>query len=249
MSHIEIHLPEPCGETGRFAGEELKNFLCPCRLSADITAAFELEPALGDDEFLLSGRGNYVVRGGSETALLYGAYELLKQFGFRFFGPDPWDTVIPEGEIIPPEVDVHFLPAYELRGFFAVEKRDTEEFLLWMARNYLNFWTHETNHPELCRKLGMKLRGNSPSGTHRLFADFLPPGVYAEKHPEYYALHQGKRIFLMNPHGWNICTSNPEAVEQLAENLCAALNPGGRLEKVSAVAFAPFDNGDRKSVV
>ena len=124
MSHIEIHLPEPCGETGRFAGEELKNFLCPCRLSADITAAFELEPALGDDEFLLSGRGNYVVRGGSETALLYGAYELLKQFGFRFFGPDPWDTVIPEGEIIPPEVDVHFLPAYELRGFFAVEKRD-----------------------------------------------------------------------------------------------------------------------------
>lgn len=243
MSHVEIHLPDPCGETGRFAGEELKSFLSRCRLSANVAAAFELDPALGDDEFRLSGRGSYVVRGGSETALLYGAYGLLKQFGFRFFGPDPWDTVIPDGQIIPPEVNVRFQPAYELRGFFAVEKRDTEEFLLWMARNYLNFWTHETNHPELCRKLGMKLRGNPPSGTHRLFEDFLPPSVYAGNHPEYYALHQGKRIFLMDQHGWNICTSNREAVEQLAENLCAALNPGGVLEKVSAVAFAPFDNG------
>ena len=243
MSRVEIRLPGPCGETGQLAGEELKSFLSRCRLSADIAAAFELDPALGGDEFLLSGRGNYVVRGGSETALLYGTYELLKQFGFRFFGPDPWDTVIPEDELVPPETHVHFRPAFELRGFFAVEKRDTKEFLLWMARNYLNFWTHETNHPELCRKLGMKLRGNPPSGAHRLFEDFLPPSVYAEKHPEYYALHQGKRIFLMNPHGWNICTSNRNAVEQLAENLCAALNPGGILEKVSAVGFAQIDNG------
>ena len=243
MNKIEIQLPEPCGETGKFAGEELKSFLSQCRLSADVTVAFELDPALGDEEFLLSGRGSYVVRGGSETALLYGAYELLKQFGFRFFGPDPWDTVIPEGELVPPETHVRFQPAFELRGFFAVEKRDTAEFLLWMARNYLNFWTHETNYPELCRKLGMKLRGNPPSGMHRLFEDFLPPSVYAEKHPEYYALHQGKRIFQMDAHGWNICTSSRGAAEQLAENLCAALNPGGVLEKVSAVGFAPFDNG------
>ncbi len=244
MNVVEIHLPDHCGETVRFAGEELKSFLSRCRLSANVAVAFELDSALGCDEFQLAGHGRYGIKGGSETAMLYGAYELLKQFGFRFFGPDPWDTVIPEGKIILPEVKVHFRPSFELRGFFAVEKRDTEEFLLWMARNGLNFWTSEVNHPELCRKLGMKLRGNPPSGMHRLFEDYLPPSEYAEKHPEYYALHQGKRIFRMEPaESWNICMSNPEAAAQLAENLCAALNPGGGLENVSALTFAPFDNG------
>ena len=244
MCSVEIHLPKNCGETGHFAGEELKKFLSLCDSDDGITVDFELDLSLENDEFLLAGHGRYGIKGGSETALLYGAYELLKQFGFRFCGPDPWDTVIPEGKIIPPEVKLHFHPEFELRGFFAVEKRDTEEFLLWMARNGLNFWTSEVNHPELCRELGMKLRGNPPSGMHRLFEDYLPPSVYAEKHPEYYALHQGKRIFKMEAaESWNICMSNPDAATQLAENLCTALNPGGELENVSALTFAPFDNG------
>ena len=244
MSMIEIELPENCGETGKFAGEELTKFFALCRTAEDVAVKLVPDTSLGSDEFLLTGRGKYVIRGGSETALLYGSYELLKQFGFRFFSPDPWDTVIPEGEIVPPEVRIRFQPAFELRGFFAVEKRETEDFLLWMARNYLNFWTHNVHHPELCRKLGMKLRGNSPSGTHRLFADFLPPHVYAEKHPEYYALHEDERKFRMEPlESWNICTSDPEAAAQLAENLCAALNPGGAMENVSALSFAAFDNG------
>ena len=244
MSIEYIHLPLPCGETGKFAGEELRNFLGRCRMKRNIAISMQLNSALGRDEFLLSGCGSYTITGGTETALLYGAYELLKQFGFRFFGPDSWDTVIPEAEIDPPETLVHFQPAFELRGFFAVEKRDTEDFLLWMARNYLNFWTHDVNHPELCRKLGIKLRGNPPSGMHRLFEDYLSPSEYEEKHPEYYALCQGKRISLMGPsNAWNICMSNPDAATQLAENLCTALNPGGKLEQVSALTFAPFDNG------
>ena len=83
MRFVEIHLPGSCGETVRFAGEEPKNFLPRCHLSADVTAKFELDPALGCDEFQLAGHGRYGIKGGSETAMHYGAYELLKQLGFR----------------------------------------------------------------------------------------------------------------------------------------------------------------------
>jgi hypothetical protein len=83
MNLVEIHLPDPCGETVRFAGEEPKNFLHRCHLPADVTAEFELDPALKCDEFQLAGHGRYGIKGGSETAMLYGAYELLKQLGFR----------------------------------------------------------------------------------------------------------------------------------------------------------------------
>ena len=244
MNRIEVLLPENAGETARFAAAELKHFLSGGIAAEKITVRMQLEPERGEEEFLLGGCRDYALSGGSETALLYGAYELLKQFGFRFYSPDPWDTVVPAGPVCPPEVRVHFLPAFEWRGFFAVEKRDTEDFLLWMARNYMNYWTGNVNHPELCRKLGMKLRGNPPSGMHRLFEDYLSPAEYAQEHPEYYALHDGERVFSFHPENpWNPCTSNPDAARLLAENIVNDLNPGGRLGSVSSLTFAPFDNG------
>ncbi|MBR2374516.1 MAG: DUF4838 domain-containing protein [Lentisphaeria bacterium] len=245
MNNIKITLPENHGRTAEFAHEEICSFLSRSALQDDISLTMKIDPVLGQDEFLLLGQRKYILSAGSETALLYGSYEFLRQLGFRFFSPDPWDTVIPERISELPEIDYRFKPAFALRGFFAVEKRDTPEFLLWMARNYMNLWTCNVNNMELCGKLGMKLRGNPPSGMHRLFEDYLPPEKYADKHPEYYCLHKGKRHFEMKgvEAAYNICTSNLSAASELAENIAADLGPEGNLANVSVLVFASFDNG------
>ena len=243
MPNLEIHLPDPAGTTAEFAAAELRDLLRKLPDLPPVTVTMCLDPGLMRDEFTLTGRGRYALTGGSEAALLYGVYALLHAFGFRFFGPDPWDTVVPEGRRDLPEVRERFRPRYDLRGFFAIEKRETPEFLLWMARNRLNYWTGEVHSPELCAKLGIRLRGNPPSGMHRLFADFLPPARYAAEHPGYYALHEGRRVWEMGQQtAWNICTSDPDAARVLGENVAEALQ-SGPLASVTSFTFAPFDNG------
>ena len=95
MPFPEIRLPANAGETARFAAEELRKFLAQLRPVPQIVVTMRPDPALGPGAFDLAGQGRYTLTGGDEPALLYGVYALLQAFGFRFFGPDPWDTVMP----------------------------------------------------------------------------------------------------------------------------------------------------------
>ncbi len=240
----QIFLPENAGETLKFAESELKNFLSLLKFEKRFTVTLEFDQSFTGDSFAITGSKDYLIKAACERALLYGAYRFLRELGIGFFSPDRFDTFIPQYTIALPGLDIRQTPRFALRGFFAVEKRDTEEFLLWMARHGMNYWTNNTNHPELCCKLGMTLRANSPGGTHLLFKDYLPPERYYADHPEYYALSDGKRIATMVPgNEWNICTSNPEACKTLVDNIIADFQPNGRLAGASALTFAPFDNG------
>jgi len=237
-------LSDSPGETLLFAREELEKFFGLTLISSDLAVTLQKDDSFAEEEYSICGKGDYLLSGGSDTALLYASYRLLEELGFAFLSPDPWDTVVPEKITALPDLAIRTAPRFPWRGFFGVEKRDTPEFLLWMARNGMNFWSLATNHPDLCRKLGMKLRGNPASGTHRLFEDYLNPEQYFAVHPEYYAWDGEKRNPSMVPvDAWNICTSNPEAADQLAENLIRDLNPGGKMEHASFLSFAPFDNG------
>ena len=108
MNYLEIILPEHCGETTRFACSELNDFLSRCGLKEKISLTMKISPEYEQEEFALTGNkaGGFFLSAGSETALLYGSYEFLKQLGFRFFSPDPWDTVIPECVSEIPELDI-----------------------------------------------------------------------------------------------------------------------------------------------
>lgn len=242
--NICINTPANCGETALFAASELRDFLGKLNLTCDVTVDFKLDNSMKRDAYTATGCGAYTITAGAETGMLYGAYGLLNAFGIEFFSPDEFDTLIPREPVAPMAVDLAVTPRFDLRGFFAVEKRDSEAFLLWMARNGLNYWTSESHHPELCRKLGMQLRANSPRGTHHLFEDYLPPARYFAEHPEFYGLINGKRDCRMAPgDSTNICTTNSEGIKTLVDNIIADLQAGGRLERASALSFAPFDNG------
>jgi hypothetical protein len=90
-----------------------------------------------------------------------------------------------------------------------------------------NEWLKQNILPEI-QKRGMKVE----VGAHNMSL-FLPPAVYFEKHPEYYAMRDGKRspkrVQLM------ICTSNHEAVEEYTKNVLRFIEENPSIDMLSLV--------------
>jgi len=119
----------------------------------------------------IDGRRATLIAGGGRVGTLYGAYDLLHRMGCRWFSPAEFDADVPSENgdrrlkhqgASPrfqwnPSFDVVERPSFSLRGFHAVEKRETPEFILWMARNRLNFWTVYVHDQALLRKLGIQM--------------------------------------------------------------------------------------------
>jgi hypothetical protein len=123
------------------------------------------------------------IAGGGRVGTLYGAYDLLHRLGCRWFAPEPVHEEIPTRELERlPELDVTERPDFLTRGFHAWEDRGDEPFLLWMARNRLNYWcVQQSNHP-LMRKLGIQMS----CGGHTAQPMFLNPyHAYPYDHPKF----------------------------------------------------------------
>ncbi len=155
---------------------------------AGLGLAGEAAASLGDEGYLLK-----TVRAGSSTALyivgtrragvLYGAYDLLHRLGVRWFAPGEKHEEIPALDIEKlPDFDVRETPAFSLRGFHAWEDRADRDFLLWMARNRLNYWCVEQSDKPFLHKLGIQLVG----GAHVLTSLYLGPRLeYPYDHPRF----------------------------------------------------------------
>ena len=89
---------------------------------------------------VIDGRRLTLVAGQERVGTLYGAYDLLYRLGCRWFAPGDLHEEVPPLEAIP-DLDVTARPSFVSRGFLAWEDRGDEDFLLWMARNRLNYWT------------------------------------------------------------------------------------------------------------
>lgn len=141
---------------------------------------------LGPEGYLLQsaplqGRRALLIAGGSRVGTLYGVYDFLHRLGVRWYAPGeaneevprrPWDGL--------PELDIREEPAFLLRGFHAWEDRGDEDFLLWMARNRLNYWCVEQSQKPLLHKVGILLAG----GGHILTFRYLnPKAPYPYDHP------------------------------------------------------------------
>ena len=116
------------------------------------------------------------------VGVLYACYDLLHRLGVRWLSPGADGEIVPERELrTVPIMDVSERPAFHLRGFHAWENRGTDDFLLWMARNRLNYWCVQQENKPLLHKLGVHLIG----GGHRLTVWYLPPnGEYPYRHPD-----------------------------------------------------------------
>ena len=124
-----------------------------------------------------------VIAGGGRVGTLYGTYDLLHRLGCRWFAPGELHEEIPDlGMDRVPEMDVREAPAFQTRGFHAWEDRGNRAFLLWMARNRLNYWcVQQSNHPFL-HKLGIQMS----CGSHSAQSMFLNPhDAYPYDHPRF----------------------------------------------------------------
>ncbi len=129
----------------------------------------------------VDGRRLTLIAGGERVGTLYGAYDFLYRLGCRWFALGEPNEDIPHVADIP-DLDVTERPSFATRGFHAWEDRADDEFLLWMARNRLNYWcVQQENHP-LLRKLGIQMS----CGSHDAQWRFLNPhSPYPYDHPKY----------------------------------------------------------------
>jgi dienelactone hydrolase len=144
---------------------------------------------LGPEGYLLKtitqdSRQILCVTAPSRVGILYGAYDLLHRLGVRWYGPGKIYEVVPARAVdpLPISIDLAERPRFLTRGFHAWENRADRDFLLWMARNRLNYWCVEQENKPFLHKLGIQLVG----GAHVLTSLYLGPDLdYPYNHPRW----------------------------------------------------------------
>ncbi len=168
-------------------------------------------------------RGAEIV-GDRPGAVVHAVYALLEELGCVWL--HAWEG----GEIVP-RVPQVALPAGERVVEPAMVHREFTNLMPidagyvhhieWMAKNRFNrFMVFANIEGSIERYLELLepevvLRGMQATMGHHSFRYFLPPGEHFAAHPEWYALLDGQR----SPDG-QLCTSNPEVVERVAEAVC-----------------------------
>ncbi|NQT16752.1 MAG: DUF4838 domain-containing protein, partial [Planctomycetes bacterium] len=156
------------------------------RLSASLGVSTDDVAALPPEGYrmrsaVVDGRRVTLIAGGGRVGTLYAAYDLLYRLGCRWFAPGEASEQAPQVDRVP-DLDVTQRPSFLTRGFHAWEDRADDDFLIWMARNRLNYWcVQQSNHP-LMRKLGIQMS----CGGHDLEWRFLNPHEpYPYNHPKF----------------------------------------------------------------
>jgi len=152
-----------------------------------------------------------IIAGGSYKGTLYGVYEFLERIlGCRMYSPQV--KIIPEKELIS-------IGGLDIKEIPVITFRDIHYNVTW--NNEYSDW-HRLDHDSV---------GGRPawgSWVHT-FNSLVPPEVYFESHPEYYALRDGKRI------ATQLCLTNPDVLKITIQNLRKqiASNPEAKYWSVS----------------
>ncbi len=123
---IQIHVSKEASAVELLAAREIRRYvylrcgdLLPIREDheGEGTGIFlDIDSTLGNQEFQLRTNGQLLtISGGSETGLLYGAYEFAEQLGIRFY---LHGDVIPDKRtsFVLPDLDIRKKPLFALRG-------------------------------------------------------------------------------------------------------------------------------------
>jgi Domain of unknown function (DUF4838)/Carbohydrate family 9 binding domain-like len=153
-------------------------------------------------------------RSAPQSGTWYGVSEFLEsQLGIRWFFPGDMGEVVPKHETLTlPALDVKDGPKMTYRRMTYVWDKKTppkrkQEVLDWKRRNR-NGWSVVW------------------SASH-VWLTYLPGKKYFKDHPEWFALVNGRRLGYM-PHGLQMCTTNPEALDEFARVIIeyGKKNPG-----------------------
>jgi hypothetical protein len=186
------------------------------------TLAFELSfDKLGLEDVVIRTKGNHLLlAGGKPRGTLYAVYRFLyTQCGVRWFAP--WETKIPQKKTLTiKDLNSVEKPSFEARDPFWFCAFDGD----WAARNYSN-----SEHARLTEKHGGAV---TYKGFVHTVTSLVPPEKYFEKHPEWFAVNDGKRL---GSYWTQLCLTNPEVKDVIVEQVRAWLreNPKANILSVS----------------
>ena len=162
-------------------------------------------PADLDESFRYSNSGaDILIYGGKMRGTMYGVISFLEnELGCRWYTPAV--SVIPKrNELTFYCLDHSEKPGIRVRNDFYFEAFDPT----WAARNRMN------------GTLGFSKSNPQIGGTENYWAvhtfyPLMPPDEFYKKHPEYYSLIEGKRIF---DHA-QLCLTNPDVLKIITERI------------------------------
>ena len=190
---------------------------------------------LGNDGFEIVSDGKKLnIRGGTRegTGNLFGVYEYLESLGCRFMTAT--EEFIPrKKEFSLPVCTIRQKPSFELfrlvicAGRFGIKMR--------MNGTFTGVATKGMGLPFDPAK-GI-LRDYLPYSSHTTFF-FMPPEKYGKVHPEYYAVHSGRRSLTRST--GELCLSNPDMTAEFIRNCREYLKK--RWRKGMILVITPEDN-------
>lgn len=225
-----IVISSDASESERWAGEELQHWLyeisgqyLPFQYGdyngSRIVLGYNEEigkktgkpaPAFDDESYhYFSDSGNVYIYGGKERGTMYGVFSFLEnEFGCRWY--TPLVTVVPKKQKLEfGKYDVRSTPGIRVRNDFYFEAFNTT----WAARNKMNGRMNYVKQP------------GGIEGFWRVhtFYPLIPPGEFFDKHPEYFSLINGKRVFEVTKGQRHelaqLCLSNKNVLKLLTDRL------------------------------
>lgn len=178
---------------------------------------------LGSDGFTILSRGEQLCLAGGNRGVIYAAYELLESLGCRFFTHNC--------ELIPT------LPNLTLPDDYSITKKPAFEY---REHNYIDL-VNSPRYAVKCRLNGAKLRIPQNMGGNISYAWYVhtfdrmvPPAVYGESHPEYFAMVDGQRL-VRDRGRTQLCLTNPDVLNICVDAVRKVLheNPESRIVSIS----------------
>ncbi len=227
-----IYLPENAPQQAKFASMELQYYFSmitgkPFSIGDEKENAVVLTQTesdlLGEDGFRIIPQNRHIEIQGGKRGILYGAYELLELLGCRFFTPQ-CEKVPTASEIsINLEKEIFQKPILEYREHNYIDLCEHPRFAVKCRMN--------GSHHKIPERLG----GNLTYAWYvHTVERLVPPKLYAQTHPEYYALDEnGQRN--TSRAVCQLCLTNPDVLEISIENVRRALieNPQAKIISIS----------------
>ncbi len=167
-------------------------------------------PAFDDESFhYFSDSGNVFIYGGKERGTMYAVFTFLEnEFGCRWY--TPLVTVVPQKQqLVFGAYNYKSAPGIRVRNDFYYEAFDP----VWSARNKMN------GRMDFVKQPG----GVEAFWRVHTFYPLVPPAEFYEKHPEYYSLINGKRVYEVMKGKRHelaqLCLSNKNVLKILTDRL------------------------------
>ncbi len=255
IENYRLVIANDCSQAVNYAALELQKYLKEItRYSLPITTekgeynllfSVAKEQNIYDDGYAVGFEGaDLLFRAYNDRGILYAAYAFLEKLGYRFFtqyasyrGAEVGDYLRAEEFLFDPS-DKDLGEDFELKANPVIYYRDaftgalSDEYYFPKFRMNAETW----NRYVLPEQVGGAIRYAGASG--HSFCELLPSKLYHEKHPEYYALINGKRrkndTFSegIEP---QFCMTNEELPAVLLERVLDRLakNPDGTIVSVA----------------